>query len=635
FLAVKGVNLFRLQEDLRNRLNRTIHDPSQKVLKSIINVQDDLNDYLLDLKRKRFKIRDINFTHPELEFSHDSINRNLKKTMDEYFHSLPEELEVISGDSIQLFEEGKQFEASVITIPFRKYIEFSFLTEFQPEIGRNINETQSMIFQNEAFIESYMMELKEKLGLVNVRENKKVLDESIKNLFNFSESSDLKVKNLHQKMEKSFEMILDKINVFYLIKNSRSLGRLTADENIYTSFYKKLLIKFRNLISNLFQNYLISKSKAILLNRKLRKETDSFSKKNHFLEVLEQFKLKEDVAKNLPFFYSNLFLDSILFDREFYVERVKQTEKAKQIFEKSKKGILLVYGEPQSGKSFFCDFIAGEFYPENKIFKLNLSEERCETQGDLYEFISDALKKDVTKTSFKENFPKKSALIIDDLELYWERKNGGNKILKEIFSLKNLIDEDSIIIINLNVFTFKLLWNIENIENYISGSIECGPFQPEEVKDVIWKKHKKTGYKINFLGKKEEYLTDFQISKLFHDIYDKSEGNIGHALKLWMLSIESLNESTLNMKFPPKIEVENLSHLGTMQLCILNQLVFHKALPLKKLAQLIELSVENTDELVENLSKYNLVFIDSQNYILLNPFIQKILLDYLKEKEII
>ncbi|MFH1321856.1 MAG: hypothetical protein ABII90_14545 [Bacteroidota bacterium] len=209
--------------------------------------------------------------------------------------------------------------------------------------------------------------------------------------------------------------------------------------------------------------------------------------------------------------------------------------------------------------------------------------------------------------------PQNCAVIINDLELWWERSKNGFDIINSIVNLINDYGNKCFFIINVNSHSFRFINHIQPIDNYFLSIIECEPFNAEELKDIILFRHKSTGLKFELdspqnghssLGGKcnESNISGWRQARLFSKYFNYSRGNVGVALQAWISNIKKVivDDKRLSrqgkeeavgrllIEQPKLPDIERLKYLKPDWALLIIQFVLHKRLTLEKLQRIIK-----------------------------------------------
>ncbi len=150
-------------------------------------------------------------------------------------------------------------------------------------------------------------------------------------------------------------------------------------------------------------------------------------------------------------------------------------------------------------------------------------------------------------------------MIINDLELWWERSESGFEIIDKIMELISRFGNKWFFIVNLNVFSFSFIKKIKSFEHYFLKIVRCEPFDAEELKDIILKRHHASGMKFILNKAPEDQISELKLARLFNKYFDFSNGNIGAALNGWIKSIQSVEDNIIYTKYPQIVMIPFIS----------------------------------------------------------------------------
>ena len=140
-------------------------------------------------------------------------------------------------------------------------------------------------------------------------------------------------------------------------------------------------------------------------------------------------------------------------------------------------------------------------------------------------------------TSIFANIPFESTVVINNLELWWERRAGGDAVLLKLIELIQLYGNKVFFILNCNIHSFNIIKKIVPIENACLSIIECEPFNAKELQQLVLSRHKSSGIGLNYHGTPEESVSQLSLSILFNKYFIVTDGNPGVTLNSWKANI--------------------------------------------------------------------------------------------------
>ncbi|NBC06801.1 MAG: hypothetical protein GVY26_06360, partial [Bacteroidetes bacterium] len=219
-----------------------------------------------------------------------------------------------------------------------------------------------------------------------------------------------------------------------------------------------------------------------------------------------------------------------------------------------------------------------------------------------------------------------------DVELWWLRQEEGSRA---IGALIDTIQDYSLrhrFILTANLEALKHLRDYTSLERALLSTIVLSPFSREQMRQVLWARHKTGGVQLPFQGMPEGAMSDKSWDRLFSRLHKQSEGNIGLALHHWLAKIQPAAGNKLNwqgdrphMDFP---ELEDPTWYF-----VLLQLYLHKALSYRRFARLFEREGKAwAEDRISELHKARVLLPHSRDVLELRPAVRFYLGRCLKEK---
>ena len=237
-------------------------------------------------------------------------------------------------------------------------------------------------------------------------------------------------------------------------------------------------------------------------------------------------------------------------------------------------------------------------------------------------------------TAIFNSIPAKSVLIINDLELWWDRNTGGFAVIDEIVRLINTFSDDCLFIINANTHSYHLLSQLKPIDEVFIGVIECEPFAAEDLQNAILLRHQSTGLQFVFNQEIEDSMFRVKLARLFNRFFNFSSGNIGFALRSWISHVEKAEKERLILRQPERPSAAAFDALKPEWAYWLFQIVLHKHLSVPRLTRLFNGSPQDTEEMLLTLRRAGLVVVNHGAWEI-NPFIYPFLVEKLQEMELL
>ncbi len=371
--------------------------------------------------------------------------------------------------------------------------------------------------------------------------------------------------------------------------------------------------------------------------------------KNHFVEkdlsVIDSvLRLVNSISPNptayslIPYYYKKLFSGTSRVSSDFQVGMKNEFAKAASAIHNYKAGYLgglLIIGERNSGKTTLSRMIASKYFKTDRIFTIQTPK----TNSAQLKVFEEMLKKSTNNQgSIEEIFnalPQNSAVIINDLELWWERSDKGFDVVNVIANLIRDYSSKILFIVNCNIHSFRLMNTINKLDGLFISTIECEPFDSESLKEVILLRHDSSGIKFKLGDKIQEELGDIKLAGLFDDYFNYSNGYVGVALNTWIANITKVDSNTVTIKHPVVPDAGSLNNLDDEWLIFISQIMIHRRISFETLKRIMKVSDEKCVDVVKALLRAGIIMEKSTNIYGINFFLEPYLTRLLKERMII
>ncbi len=361
--------------------------------------------------------------------------------------------------------------------------------------------------------------------------------------------------------------------------------------------------------------------------------------------------LNKGILDHLPFYYLNLFNGSSDSSEDFWIGMEKEIElggKAIDRFMFGNRGLLIITGQRRSGKSSLSRYLALNSFGANNLYVVRAPRE-CRSNISLFEkTIFKSVLKDVkgglsssaytgpeSLNTALSLLDKRCAIIINDLELWWERKYDGAEVVNRIISLSKQFGDKILFIVNVNKFSLRYINQITNINTWAIETILCQPFSSKELKDLIISRHMAGGMRFELNKKKQEGMSDWDYAKLFNKIFNISDGNPGYALNLWLSMINNVSGNTIYLKSPKSIDFPIIENLNLEDALYLVQFVLNRRFSIEHLSSILKTDINIVGKRVRILLQMGLLTEKYPGVFSLNPMLVPIVIKKLKDLNIL
>ena len=627
------VQLSLLQLKTYESVRKATHLIKQILLDNTLKTIEKFNKGLNSISIEELDNFEKEFYQNSNQISVDTSLGTVQSDMESNLKLLTDTIEVISYDDLNNFESNQE---GILPTPLnarkitRALLENEFIAKIKELYQKIINEGRTENRKLENATELL------KLTLSNLDDNKKNSMEVLKMTKKQFDESTERIQEIKKEQDLEINEILDSLKS---LLNAETIVKRADDFDVV--FKKPGSRKLFTFLNNQAEN-LISKSDNLIL--KLRDKvalTDSqFRAKSNqnphtqFADFSEKVSLAKHTAKELPFYYYQLFTGKHAPPAELLKNRkaeLSEVKKAVDRFQEGRNGAILFTGDPLSGKTYLMKNAVNLLFPKNVII-ISAPIEGVDRGIDILNnafSIATGLQGD--SISILNQLKKKSTIVFEDLELWWTRSPSGSACLKQIVNLIKLFSNKHLFVFDCNILFYQHIRQYINIDEALLATISTSSLSISDISEVIMSRHHSGGMKFFWQNKAEDNMNIRKINNLFRKITSLTDGNIGMAFYVWLGNIIEIRKAEIHFanfenRHLPKItnpEWENM----------LMQILMHKHLTLKRLRQVYHTESEDyVSGNLQSLIRAGLVIKTASNYYSISPYILSYLVKYFQNK---
>lgn len=573
------------------------------------------------------------------------FNQTFEKIREEIIQ-FPEELEIITEQNRENEDRKYLEETESININLRKIVDYNIESVFIESLYIKINETQRDLIKNAESVKNIV-------GLLNfnmqnsdmsstpelsLEQYAKQLLESTSKKIDTEVLAVSEIKNnfltfIDELFLKSFEPL----SSYRLVKTSLELGTQVREISSKKFVTKLSEIKDKSIkfVKDASVSLLYKKSEGILLANKMYQERKKEVSISDLMKLTESLTPNQKILHDIPFYYKKLFSGKATASKELWVGReseIKECEKAVQRFKQNQKGGLLIIGERNFGKSSLASYIAEKNFGAGNFFYLNPEPGGSINLEQFESKMQKALASEMNIDDKLHRTAKKSVMIINDLELWWERSENGFQIIDRITELINTYGHKWFFIITANIHSYSFVRKIKPIDHHFLNIVSCEPYDAESLKDIVLLRHKASGMRFTING---EELSELKLARLFNAYFNYSNGNLGTALNGWVCHIKKNEGNILSVGFPTLPDISVLNFLPDKWILIILQLIVHRRLHTDRLSKIMIDDIENGDNTISQMKSSGIIHEYSKNILEVNPFVEPFIINHLIKAEIL
>ena len=223
-------------------------------------------------------------------------------------------------------------------------------------------------------------------------------------------------------------------------------------------------------------------------------------------------------------------------------------------------------------------------------------------------------------------------MVIDDLELWWERSPEGLSVVDHVLGLMQRHGRRVLFVITLGDQTLGLLDRLRPVSDRALAVLRCAPLPAEALKTVVTVRHASTGAKFSLDGEAEDDLGELRLARLFSSFFDYSGGVVGAALRAWITHVDKASGDALSVRVPRAERWEVVDELKSEWTALLLELVLHKQISPRRLARVTKTTPEELARDLDPLRRAGLLVESRQRVLEINPFVHHIVANRLRRQ---
>lgn len=338
------------------------------------------------------------------------------------------------------------------------------------------------------------------------------------------------------------------------------------------------------------------------------------------------------VINQLPFYYKQLFINKQHYLSEFWVGRETIMKSFLNILEEDQsvsKSVVLLLGDRNSGKSFWLNQASLLAQPKTNIFVIQPTFNQIIDVKSFNNNIRKATGGTGTIESVFENLKPGTCLAFDDLELWWNQKESGSKVINHLLKLIQAYSGKVRFVLSANSISYETMKRSTDLKNLQPYIFICKPMNAKEIGKAVLRRHYSGGIPLGNMKRKDGRMSTMDEAKFFSKLFLLSFGNIGYAMQLWLSSIEKIEGDEIFVKKQDLPDLRFLETIPSKWIIILNQLIIHKRLKFSHF--------ESNDfiEVINEMLRSTILVESAKGYVSINSFIYPYILNYFQHNKLI
>ncbi len=581
----------------------------------------------------------------ELKTPYDpqSTIENLMQECGGIADELPISLQTLSDESIQALEEGHDEGIDTVDVPLRRLMQFLTETELIGGLEESLAKLPPQELRAMGVAQDVVRLVNFQLGDLDSAEDiaredfasqmRPAIENGIERIETEIKALDSAIRDLFEVFDNKLHLVIDGTNAYELSGHTDKLDQhiRVYHGRLAVSGARGLLTRTVGRLRAATVKLMYRRSEGVLL-AKARKGNLRSSERSvdRIAHMVRSHVPRPEVLANLPYYYRQLFFGQSGINETFWVGREQELARAKQAisqFDSGQGGSLLVVGDRLSGKSALLQKLGNDLLYRRKVSRVHPI-----TGGsiDLHAFER-ALRKSLGNggTSAGEtgvasafsSFPNNSVIIIDDLSLWWERSENGNRVLDTIAAAIQRHGSRLLFVLAIETQAFRLINRHLALSDMALCVLQCPPLPAEALKSIITLRHSSTGLKYRWGKKNEDDLGEVALARLFSQHFEHSGGSVGGTLRSWISAIYKVKGDILDIGPPARRDWESLDSLKDSWVALLLQLALHKHMSVDRLRRVSGLPLHELKDDLEALTRMGLVVEGQRRVLEIEPSI--------------
>lgn len=356
------------------------------------------------------------------------------------------------------------------------------------------------------------------------------------------------------------------------------------------------------------------------------------------LAFVREVSPRPEILEELPFFYRQLFLGRSANDSTFWVGRERQLSLAAQAIANHRRGVagaLLAVGPPGSGKSAIMQRALRKHVDPELIYRIRA---RLGGSCDPEVFraaAEEALQLHGSWPEIMRALPPDSAVVIDNLALWWERSEAGLAVVDVLLDLIDQYGDRCLFVVEVSTAAFRAINRFRRLSGRALAVIECDAVGSEFLRDVIEVRHRSAGLVYAVGGKEEDDLSDLRRARVFSGLFDASGGLLGPALQAWIATIKRVRSNVIELRPTGATPPSFLDDLPLEHLALIVQLALHRQLSIERFTRITGLPLTDVVQELAMLARMGLVIRIGEGVYTLDRFVRHHVIRHLEARELL
>ncbi len=338
----------------------------------------------------------------------------------------------------------------------------------------------------------------------------------------------------------------------------------------------------------------------------------------------------------VPLSYRHLFTGQININEAFFVGRAERVEAGHRALT-GERGpappAVLVSGDRGSGKTTLCQQLALATGGPVSWLAPPPGNGAVGRQ-DLHAALASVIGATGTPAQLVARLEPGAIVVVDDLDLWWERRPGGLDGIAAIMELVEGAPDHVGFVLGGSAPAVAMLDALRSLSRVTAAHVVCQPLTARELQQVITTRHASTGMGLRLGRRANDAIGAWGLARLFDRHFDHARGNVGYALRAWIAHVDAFGDDTLTLRAPAPLDWDLLDDLRPELVAILVELLLHRNAGVDKLARVTGRPHTLVREALAELCALGLTVQNRRRVVQINPFVGVPVLAWLQRREL-
>lgn len=438
------------------------------------------------------------------------------------------------------------------------------------------------------------------------------------------------------------------------------LARAKAREE-FRNLYRRIINGIKMAIPKVRQFLRDSREQLQAGLKKLQKVTGITTSSADLESKLATF-LNETSSRiqNLPFVYQRLFLLEPLKDERFYFPRtgaMKQLETQYQHWQHGHYAISALVGEQGNGRTTLINFAEKKIFQPQPSIWITISSETIFTQKSLFKLLCNSLltadeRQKVKNIDALEQLilerEERIICVVENIQHLFLRTVDGFDTLEYFLLFATRTNTKIYWLLSCAQYSWQYLNKVIQVEKFTQPPIHLESFTVEEIREIIQKRHRVSGYQMIFDAAEdvansrkyrklasEEERQKYLKMLFFKDLTEKAGGNLSVATLLWLMSIKVESKEAIRLPGTIDFDPSILKQLPAEELFTLAALLQHESLNTLNHARIFHQDEQKSLMQLERMHNLGYLQNDENGGYAIHPLLYRPTVQALKSQNII